>query len=335
MRITRHARQAVAAALFVTFVARASEAGAATIGVIAPRRSPAWFEEAWVRLRGELDSVGHVTRRLTAEAGAGLPDPGSAVDALVAFEGAPLPSAVVVLVPDRPGRSGFSRRVALDAEEASLPRTLAIRALELVRACLLEADLEVPSTGVSAALPPPATPSTTPFPFGLGAEAGGLVGVAPGSGLGPWVAPLLRVRLSMARGPLLELELAGGGSSPVVATVAGRATIAQSAVLLGLGWKFDLGWPVEPLVILAAGLLRTAVEATPNDTYEGHAARQWSGLGALWAGAERPLAVHAYVRAGVGLEAARPYPVVRFAEDEVATVARPAILFSLSLGARL
>jgi hypothetical protein len=330
--INRHARRALAAALFVTFASRTPEADAATVGVVAPPDSPRWFEEAWVRLRGELDSVGHVTRRLNGAPGSPT---GGDVDAVVAFEGQPLPSAVVVSVPDRPGHSGFSRRVALDADEASLPRTLAIRSLELVRACLVEADLETPSAEVAPAPSAPEPPSSARFPFRLGAEAGALVGVAPASGLGPWVAPLVRVRLSLARGPLLELELAGEGSSPVVATNAGSASIAQDAVLLGVGWKFDLGWPVEPLVILAAGLLRTAVEATPSPTYEGHAARQWSALGVLWTGVEFPLGVHAYVRGGAGLEAARPYPVVRFANDEVATVARPALLFSLSLGARL
>ena len=335
MTTHRHARQALAAALLVVVASTTPEASAATVGVVAPAPAPRWFEEAWVRLRGELDSVGHVTRRLEGAAATGLPTAGGQVDAVVAFEGAPLPSAVAVSVPERPGHAGFSRRIALDAEEASLPRTLAIRALELVRACLVEAELEVPAAAVAPSGAPPETPSSPRWPFRLGAEAGALVGVAPASGLGPWIAPLVRVRLSLARGPLVELELAGEGSTPVVTTQAGSASIAQNAFLLGVGWKFDLGWPLEPLVILAAGLLRTEVEPTPSPTYDGHAARQWSGLAALWTGVEWPLAVHVYLRGGAGLEAARPYPAVRFAEDEVATVARPAFLFSLSLGARL
>jgi len=297
-------------------------ARATTVGIVEPAQSSPWLEEVMVRLQGELDSVGYVTARLPSDEGT----PRRPTDARITFEGGAQPSAVVVFFAGPQGISG-SRRLALDPDNPLPSRTVAIRALELVRASVAEADLAPREAPVV-----PAEPSA----WRLGAEAGALALLVPG-GAGPSLSPLVRAQTMWREKLMVEATWAGAGTTPSVEDVdLGRAHISQSLFVVGVGWRFG-GWAsLHPFVSLAVGLLRTSVAAeATSSSYEAHSARQWSALAVLGGGLELGLGKALFARGTADLEVARPYPVVQFGGRDVASLGRPAFGVSLSLGARL
>jgi len=321
-RLARGLRRGGVGALAVLVVVlTGASAVATTVAIVEPAESSPWLEEVMVRLQGELDSVGYVTARLPSEA----ERPSPPVDARVTFEGGVQPSAVVVSFEGPRGTSG-SRRLALEPDNPLPSRTLAIRALELVRATLAEADLaprEAPAvTGEASA-------------WRLGAEAGALALLVPG-GAGPSLSPLVRAQTLWRETLMIEATWAGAGTTPSVEDDVGRAQISQSLLVVGVGWRFPWRAALHPFVSLAVGVLRTAVAAEAVlSSYEAHGARQWSALAVVGGGLELGLGKAIFARGTADLEVARPYPVVRFGGEDVASLGRPAFGVSLSLGARL
>ena len=134
----------------LTFVGRAS---ATTVAVVRPEDPSPIIAETLVRLEGELRSVGFETAILDVpreaearKAEIGLDAIGSRwrVDAVVALLGDVASARVDIWVIDRSTGRTLDRTASLEPGIEPSSRTLAIRALELLRSSLLELDLSLP-----------------------------------------------------------------------------------------------------------------------------------------------------------------------------------------------
>lgn len=325
-------------------------AGAVTVGIARQAHPSTLTSQVLLRLSAEINSLGLEPRMVDLPdgvAGGALESlPALAaqndVDAVIALRGAPLPAAVEVWAADHKGRS-VARTVSMDPAVDRAPETIAIRAIELLRSCLLEIDLlAVPSPSAKPAAPAVAPPlvverrgeSPAPAPpppssrFGL--AAGGVVVVDTG-GVGPAVLPYLRFDWRFLAAWLARVEVAGAGTSGSVDGAAGSARVAQNQVLLGVAYHAFPQHRVRPLIGLAVGVLHTAAEGDALPQYDGQRVTEWSFLMSGVAGASVTLGPRWELTGGVHVQAAAPYPVVRFLGQTVATAAHPSLLFGLAL----
>lgn len=355
-------RRAATIVIIAALSCWAAQAGATTVGVVRVQHPPAVTSEVLLRLFGELRSLGLETRTLD------VPDPGRAanhggppvylrpladdhrVDAVIALPGAPAPTAVEVWAADGKGRS-VARRVSIDPGLSHAPQTIAIRAIELLRSCLLEIDLLAGAAPQSAKANAPAPPQPVPLSSTspptdvsprrddaatgrLGIGAGGIV-VFTTDGVGPAVLPCLRLDWRLTPAWLLQADLAAGGARGYVSGSTGSARVAQDHVLLGVGYRALPGRRLRPSFSLSMGALRTAVEGQALPPNQSHDVAQWSflvdgGLGAVLRIGERW-----DVSAAAHVQAAAPYPAVRFVGQTVATAASPNLLLGLTVEAWL
>jgi len=325
-----------------------SAAAAVTVGVVRPPHPSALATETLFRVSGELRSLGLDTRMLNlSDAEASVMDSGElrldrlasaqGTDAIIAVVGTPVPTAIQVWATDGKGRA-IDRRLPLDPTAEQAPRTIAIRGIELLRSTLVELDLApavVQNRTVDrTALPqsparggePPEQPALQPR-FALGAGGYAIAGF---DGVGLFVRPLLRFGWLFRPSWLLQGEASGFGTRSTVESVAGSARVRQDQAVLGLGYRPVAGGRLSPLFGLAAGALYTAVDGQAVAPLESQRARRWSVLVDGSAGAGLRLGPRLELTATVHLQAATPYPAVRFVGETVATAARPNVLVALA-----
>lgn len=150
---------------------------AATVGLVRPEAAAPILSEVLLRVTGELRSAGLEPRII--EVGpreAAACDPGDAersraclarlsvergVDAVLALSGEPVPEIVAVWAADRAAGRSVWRRMSVRAGAEHLAETLAIRAGELLRSCLVEIEL---ITRESAQPAQPAGAGSSPEP---------------------------------------------------------------------------------------------------------------------------------------------------------------------------
>jgi len=148
--------------------------------------------------------------------------------------------------------------------------------------------------------------------------------------LEPTFVPLASLRIASA-GPLLgRLTVAGLGTRSRLETSRGTATVDQELGLIELGAAFRRDRLLSPVVTLGGGVLHVRTDAQGVGPYVGRRDARWSalfGVGAgLVGGFGRQLAVALEARVML----AAPYPLVRFAEMDAATLARPAVWITLT-----
>ena len=327
-------------------------AHALTVGVVRPSHLPAITAEVLVRLFAELQSLGLQPRTLDVPDIADGPPAQlaelareSSADAVIAIPGGPLPTGVAVWAADGKGRS-VTRRVSVDAEVGRVPQTIAIRAIELLRSCLLELDLLAPPAAEKVAPPKQPSPSPSPSPAAPGegsdvrasGTARSRLGLAAGAllllttdGVGPALLPCLRLDWRVGSGWLLHAQFAGLGTAGAVNDTAGSARVEEDQALFGITYR---SWPerrVRPLLGLSAGALRTAVEGDALPLYDSQRVARWSFLVDGAAGASLRLASRWDLVAAAHVQAAAPYPAVRFLGQTVGTAAHPSWLFGVAL----
>jgi hypothetical protein len=220
------------------------------VAVVRSSSSDRVLHEAATRLRAELLDAGFEVVDVDRAPG----DPRSEVEdaapdtssfATIAMSRAPNGAFADVWISDRVTGKTVVRRLEVGAGP-SATTVLAIRALELLRASLLEIAAKAPSAEppisapndvvnwVAPALPPtPATPVLQGTALGVGALVlHGLRGI--GLGVGP------TVNFSRGAGPwFLRVMLAGPLIGPELRAAAGSATIRQELAALALGWASD------------------------------------------------------------------------------------------------
>jgi hypothetical protein len=174
-------------------------------------------------------------------------------------------AAVDVWVLKTPGRFEVTR-VAVDPETTNSSVRLAIRALEALRASLVEVDFrdryrprprQLPTSTVAPSVGPPALPAAAHEQIGLEVGATTLMSL---DGVGPAFLPVIGVDWAARAWLVVHATMAGMGTRATVTTSVGSASIAQQYAVLGVCYRFRLERGFWPLVSVAIGVLHTSLE---------------------------------------------------------------------------
>ncbi|AUX42101.1 uncharacterized protein SOCE26_035280 [Sorangium cellulosum] len=340
---------ALALLLCLCAASPAAAAEPARVVLVRPSAADPSISEALIRIRGELVADGFDVELLDSHS-ASTPLPamddagqlaGSA--ALIGLFLAPDGQSAELWVVDPLTHKTLVRRIDTRGEaQEHIAEVLAVRAVELLRASLLELLMSSRRPAAPAAAPPPprevspqvppraARPPDPPRRSMWGVELGGGLLVSPG-GVGPALLPVARLRFAPL-GPIEgRLSFAGLGTAPRVAGPQGSATVQQRFGLVELA---ALPWPelrLRPRFSAGLGALHVAVDGEASWPYRGVRSAQWAFAADAGAGVELGIMRRLDVVAEVHALVAHPYPVVRFVETEAARGARPALLGSLSL----
>ncbi len=214
------------------------------------------------------------------------------------------------------------------------PEVVARHAVDLLRASLLDfaitglRDAAASSKGEApAAHVGPAARSAPP----RWALEGGVGVVAGFAGVGPSVAPVLRLRFAINRHFQLRLTGAGLGSNPSVQTERGEAAVKQGFVLAdGTAMLGHARW-LRPFVVLGAGVYYVGVTGSGIAPYQGESGQAIAfaldgGIGlstSILPTLELSLEAHVVI--------AEPGVAVRFIDEDAARVGQPAVLMTLTL----
>ena len=337
-------RRALAAGLALVATLAARAGWAATVILVRPENPKAVTAEALVRMHGELVSAGFDVQITASTAGA---DPrasleqtanGNNVDAVVALLGDSTPGSVEVWVIDRVTGKSVVRRVPSQPESDRAAEILAIRAIELLRASLLEVAMAGGREPPIVPKPPPvevtrfvdrALDSRKNSRWAI--EVGGS-GVASFDGVGPALLPMVRLNLALGSYVLLRATAAGLGTRARVQASSGWADLAEQFGLIEAGVRLRPRQRLQPFFSLGAGAQHTSAEGRPSSIYyQGQTAGRWAFLADAGAGLHLSLVHHFAVALEVHAQLAQPYPVVRFLGAQAATSGRPDLLPSLTL----
>jgi hypothetical protein len=349
----------IALAIMALTVTLIEPASATTVAIVRPEDPSRLVTETLVRLEGELRSVGFdtaivdVPREKEGRAAAtGLDQIASRwrVDAVVAVSGDGGAGHVDLWTVDRSTGRTLGHTATLEPGLEPSSRTLAIRALELLRSSMVELDLALPTPPPPLAAAPAAPPSSTVVlpvhrdstPAAtesrarerVALEVGGAV-VASTGGVGAALAPLVRIDWAPQPEWAATLVATGLGTRPTVRSTAGTAEVSRSSALLGVRRRFRAGSRVRPLVSFGAGASRTAADGSPEPPNQGHHVTRWSLLLEAALGAELRLDNRFFLTSAAHIQLAEPYLAVRLVDEDTATLGRPDLLLSLSVGAWL
>jgi hypothetical protein len=225
-----------------------------------------------------------------------------------------------------------------DASTALLPDVLAVRAVELLRASLLELVVEQAAAARPArsaqsaanragewAARPLRTRSSV-----AGIEMGAGVIWSPGQ-VEPAFESVVRGRLALSRTFQLRLAFVGLGTRPQVSGREGTALITQWG---GLGEILFVPFrrlPVSPIFSVGAGTFHSSVTGQAGWPYEGLHDARW----AFAADAGVGLSIHLDSRLELTGEAdvlwTEPEPIVQFASDDIAHLGQPGVLGTVAL----
>ncbi|HEY5955970.1 MAG TPA: hypothetical protein VIV60_05430 [Polyangiaceae bacterium] len=353
-------RRPLAIAWFVLF-AWTRAVSAATVVVVRPSNPSAQATETLTLLHGELVSVGledSTIERPAASSPAAtdlrswLEQLEGERDAVAVIEmlGDDGVSAVDVWVRKSSGRFEVTR-VAVDPHTANASARLAIRAIEALRASLMEADFaaryhrdERPKQRASTQppqAPQPPQPLQPPQPaaatggherFRL--ELGAALLMSPG-GVGPAILPTLRADWALRPTWLVQAAIAAFGSDPKVTTTTGSARVGRETMLVGGCYRFWTDQAFWPFFSLAVGAMHTSVEGQPGSAMDSHIANQWSLLTDAGLGAMMRFYRFYHLALSGHVQVAEPRITIHFGEPAAATTGRPNLLLTLGVGAWL
>jgi hypothetical protein len=314
------------------------------VAVVRTDSSDRLMRDASTRLRAELDGAGfeviEVDRapgdsRAQVEAAAGS----AGSFATVALNRASFGAFADVWISDHLTGKTVVRRLEV-TEASNAAAVLAIRALELLRASLLE--MAEPARATEPALAPPADvlhwvepvlPKSTAWPrdFFAGPALGvSVLGLQGMQGLGLALGPSLRVSYGLGRQWFGRLSLAGPLVGPEPARAEGRASVRQEFAALDLGFATSarrfagFGWLGAGVFHLhTAGSAASPFRATRDDVVSFLAS---GGLGAL-----ARLGPRTAVSAELGLLWLLPHPVVVIAGKDAGSAGVPSISFAVGV----
>jgi hypothetical protein len=334
-----------------TFLVGTGQAHAATVAVLWPPTPSADVTQALTLLRGELLSVGlEVT--ISDRAGARRVEQTDSAAWLEAFAARNV-SAVIDTVGDdvleaidvwvlKTGPRRFEvTRVVIEPNAPRQPEMLALRAIEALRASLLQIDWAARRRrGEPSERPPMPTvtgseahaPSRRDEPVGIEVGAAAIMSL---DGLGPAVLPTMRVSWAARPWLVMQASVAGLGSRSTVATSAGNARVSQQYAILGGFYRLRSARRLWPSLGLAVGALRTSVEGQAGWGTGGRSAERWSVLLDVSLGAGLRLYGRSYLTLAVHAQVAEPYVAIHIVDTVGATSGRPNLLLTTTLGAWL
>jgi hypothetical protein len=336
---------------FALFLLGTGTARAATVAILWPSPPSPDVTQALTLLRGELLSVGlEVTMSdRTAAHGVGQADSLAWLEAFAARGIAAVIDTVgddvleavdVWILKTHPQRFEVTR-VTVEPNAPRQPVMLALRAVEALRAGLLQIDWAARKRRLETIAQPPTVnvhAGEVPEPASHGDRIGievGAVATMSLDGLGPAVLSTLRVGWAVRPWLVMQASAAGLGSRSAVATAAGNALVAQQYALLGAFYRFRSAQRLWPFFGLAGGALRTAIEGQAGWGTGGHTATRWSGLIDVSLGAGLRLYGRSYLTLAAHAQVAEPYVAIHIVDTVGATAGRPNLLLTLTIGAWL
>ena len=348
--MTKALKNPWSAILLSTVVAWAGTASAAPVVIVRPPSPSTQVTETLNFLHGELLSVGledtmieHPATGSPAETDLRAWLEQLAVEqgaiAVIDIVGDDAVIAVDVWVRKSPGRFEVTR-VAVAPDTANSSVRLAIRALEALRASLLEVDFAARQQRQHTATPhgasppqgKPARPTSDREHFGLEVGAAGLM--SP-DGVGPAILPVVGANWAARSWLVVQAELAGLGTRPAVTTMLGTARVAQQYAIFGGCYRFRPEERWWPLFSIAAGVLHTSVEGQTGLGMMGHDVEQWSLLTDAGLGVGTRLYRSYHLTLSGHVQLAHPYVAIHFGDPVSATTGRPNLLLTATVGAWL
>lgn len=329
------------------FLVCASPVHAATVAVLRPSETSTELTEALFRLQGELLAVGLEVEVDARPAGFGFDTVETnawfermaterGLDAVIDLVGYPTPLGVDVWIFQSSSRRFRASRVMLEPNTPNAPETLAIRAIEVLRANFLVFDLadKVPREEPvpEPASEPPREESEAVSGFGVAAGATLLTSF---DGVGPAILPLVRVNWAFYAGLAAEATFSGFGSRPSVETEAGSVRVAQDYGLVGFRYSVPHQAFLAAFVTLGAGASRTRLDGSANSPNQGQQVQQWAFLAEGSLGAQLELSRRYFLCLAGHVQWAAPYTAIHFVDTQVATTGHPNLAASLAVGAWL
>jgi hypothetical protein len=340
-------RRAAAALLIAATIATGSVADAASrVAVVAPRDPDPTTREATTRLEAELRGAGFEVVSVPALPGG---DPRAAVEATPVE---PRPIATIAIQPTQGGAVAdvwvadhlsdktLVRKIRVDdADPSSAVSTLSIRAVELLRASLLElreptqAPRPVPADVARWIAPTKAVSAPRPELAAGPRPTLALAGAVLGSyvGFGATFGPLIRVSLPAPLGTFARATLFAGASRPEVSGLYGSASLSQETATVGLARPFGpFKGLLRPSASLAAGAyyLRTAGTAVASRPTAGSAST-WAFVVDAGGGLAAQLGAHVSLEAELHTIFLAPQPALSLAGLATARAGEPMFLGSL------
>jgi len=322
---------------------RSAFADSPRVFLVRSNSSTASAKEAMNRIEGELTAEGFhvaiVDSPDTELTKSGEQDPNFvSIELLVDAD----EQAAELRVIDRLTNKTVVRHTKIEAQSSQVAQVLAVRAVELLRASLVELLMRSHRTP-EAAPPSPAIKFATEkastwaasdlelrreSTWGFDAGTAGLIGF---SRIDAALLALIRIRLLLGRTFQLRATFAGLGTEPRVDAPSGSATISQQIGLLELA---ATPWPdfwLSPVVSIGAGPLFASVDGQGNPGFAGVSSSYW----ALALDAGTGVALRLSERFDLSFEAhaffTRPYLVTGFNYADGPSIDQPSLAGTLSV----
>jgi hypothetical protein len=323
--------------------ARAEEARS-TVAIVRVGSSDRLLREASIRLHAELEDSGfqvvdvdRVPGDSRAEVEEGAAD--GASFATIAMNRVGAGAAADVWISDHVTGKTVVRRLRV-GEAGNPAAVLAIRALELLRASLLEVAAREHRSGPKLAAPPdvmkwvePALPerASPPPPLFRGGTLGvGAVGAHGLRGIGAAVGPTVRASYGIGSEWLVRLNLAGPLLGPEVSAPAGSATVRQEYASLELGWA-SAPRPLGVLAWIGAGAFDLQASGSAVPPYHSTSGGVLSFLSTTGVGGTLRLGSRLAFIADLAALVAFPRPYVSIGGRDAGSAAMPSLALSLGL----
>ncbi|WP_437281649.1 hypothetical protein WME90_14165 [Sorangium sp. So ce375] len=251
---------------------------------------------------------------------------------------------------------------AVEAAGAAAPSVMAVRAVELLQASLLEASLREPQGRAAgdggAAVPDDVhrwmapvqrKAGMTPAPVRVGMLAGvgleaGFGALLSADGIGPAVGPALRLSYgggadgrggALPAGLAARLTFAGPTLGPALDSELGTVSVRQEMAFLEAVWALDTGGALSPVLSAGVGGLHLFVSGDPRPPLRSATGEVWSVGAIVGGGAGLQLTERATLLADLHAIFAEPRAVVTLGGERLGTAGRPTFAGFLGLLMRL
>lgn len=337
--------------VIVTVLVWSSPVHAATVALLRPAGKSPELTEALFRLQGELLAVG-LAVELTDPPAPLRSDVGARnawfesvaaerrIDAILDILGDPVPVGVDIWIFQEQTQRFRASRVVLEPDAPNPPETLAIRAIEVLRANFLVIDAPAPppeqpestAPGIEPTRDEAPEPRVGTFRFGFAAGATVLTSL---DGVGPALQPLVRFDFGLPAGFAAEATLSAFGTRPTVETDAGSVQVAQDYGVLGLRYTAPTDSKLAAFLALAGGALKTTLEGSADSPNRGHQVADWAFVAEGSLGARLAISRRYSLTLAAHVQFTTPYAAIHFVDERVASTGRPNLLASLTVGAWL
>ncbi|WP_437839405.1 hypothetical protein [Sorangium sp. So ce1153] len=332
--------------------------------------------EAATRLRAELGAAGFevvsVPRARDADARPRDGDARAALERAARDEGAFAAAAIFrsragatadLWIVDRVTQKTVVRTV--EVAGAAAPSVMAVRAVELLQASLLEANLLTsrppPGGGAAGSVAVPDDVRRWMAPVrrqaaadpaaerpgmlaGIGVEAG-LAALQSTGGIGPALGPALRLSYGggaagggvLPAGLAARLTFAGPTLAPALgdARALGTVSVRQEMALLEAVWALETGGAVSPVLSAGVGGFHLFISGDPLPPLRSATGEVWSVAAALGAGAGLRVTERAALLLDAHAIFAEPRAVVTLGGERLGSAGRPTFAGFLGLLVRL